>query len=174
MRRVLLPLLLVLALPVAPAQANTCAGADTAPNSANLQQIRSATLCLLNEHRRARGLAPLRNNDRLQTAASRFSLLMVRQRFFDHTAPDGTTFDQRIESAGYGGFSALAENIAWGAGTESSPEEIVSGWMQSSGHRRNILDRRLHEIGIGIAARAPLDTNGQRGATYTTDFGSRR
>jgi uncharacterized protein YkwD len=45
--------------------------------------------------------------------------------------------------------------------------------MHSSGHRRNILDRDLREIGIGIAPGAPLDVGGQRAATYTTDFGRR-
>jgi uncharacterized protein YkwD len=98
---------------------------------------------------------------------------MVRQRFFDHVSPDGTTFDQRVKAAGYVSFQTLAENIAWGSGQRATPARIVNGWMHSSGHRRNILDRGLHEIGIGIVPGAPLDVRGQRAATYTTDFGRR-
>jgi uncharacterized protein YkwD len=116
----------------------------------------------------------LRHNARLQTAAVRFSRQMVRERFFDHTAPDGTTFDERIAAAGYVGFRSLAENIAWGSGSEATPAEIVDGWMHSSGHRRNILQPTLREIGIGIAVGAPTDIGGQPAATYTTDFGRRR
>jgi uncharacterized protein YkwD len=174
MRRALLPLLLALAIPAAPAQAARCAGANALPTAANAKQVRGATLCLLNQHRRAHGLAPLRSNARLQAAATRYAGQMVRQRFFDHTAPDGTTFDQRIRAAGYVSFQTLAENIAWGAGRQATPARIVDGWMHSSGHRRNILDRDLHEIGIGIAPGAPQDIRGQPAATYTTDFGRRR
>jgi uncharacterized protein YkwD len=168
-----LPLLFALAIPAAPAQAAGCRGADALPSAANAKQIRGATLCLLNRQRRARGLAPLRSNSRLQVAATRYSRQMVRQRFFDHTAPDGTTFDQRVRAAGYVRFQTLAENIAWGSGLQATPARIVNGWMHSSGHRRNILDGALREIGIGIATGAPLDVGGQRAATYTTDFGRR-
>jgi uncharacterized protein YkwD len=177
MRRALLPVLLVLlvlAIPTAPAQAATCAGADTMPTHATLKKARSATLCLLNQERRAHGLPALRINTRLRRAATGFSHEMVRDGFFDHTAPDGKTFDERIVSAGYREYRALAENIAWGSGRQATPAEIVDGWMHSSGHRRNILDRDLRDIGIGIATGAPQDIGGQRAATYTTDFGRRR
>jgi uncharacterized protein YkwD len=174
MRRALLPILLTLALPAVPAHAATCTGADAMPTAANAKQVRNATLCLLNHHRRAHRLTPLRHNARLQTAAVRFSRQMVRERFFDHTAPDGTTFDERIAAAGYVGFRSLAENIAWGSGSEATPAEIVDGWMHSSGHRRNILQPTLREIGIGIAVGAPTDIGGQPAATYSTVFGRRR
>jgi uncharacterized protein YkwD len=173
MRRLFLPLLFALAIPAAPAQAVGCAGANELPSAANAKQVRGATLCLLNRQRRVRGLAPLRSNSRLQVAATRYSRQMVRQRFFDHTAPDGTTFDQRVRAAGYVSFQTLAENIAWGSGLHATPARIVNGWMHSSGHRRNILDGALREIGIGIAPGAPLDVGGQSAATYTTDFGRR-
>jgi uncharacterized protein YkwD len=177
MRRVLLALLFAFAVPAIaalPARAAGCANADVTPTADNLTEVRSATVCLLNKHRRAKGLHPLRNNSRLQAAATRFSQRMVRERFFDHTAPDGTTFDQRIEAAGYGAFVALAENIAWGSGTRATPTQIVTGWMRSSGHRRNILDASLREIGVGVVPGAPQDAVGGVAGTYTTDFGSRR
>jgi uncharacterized protein YkwD len=173
MRRALLPFLFALLIPAAPAQAAPCPGAHTMPTAANAKKARSATLCLLNRQRRARGLTALRSNRRLETAATRYSRRMVRQRFFDHTAPDGTTVEQRVSAVGYGGFRALAENIAWGSGPQATPARIVNGWMHSPGHRRNILDDTLREIGIGIAQGAPQDTGGQQAATYTTDFGRR-
>lgn len=174
MRRVLPLFLFAVAIPVAPAKAAPCAGADTVPTAGNLDQVRTATLCLLNHQRRSQGLAPLRSHGQLQRAASTFSRQMVRDRFFDHTAPDGTTFDKRIEAAGYRRFRELAENIAWGSGGRATAAQIVQGWMHSSGHRRNILDAKLHDIGIGIAPGAPQNIDGQRAATYTTDFGRRR
>ena len=174
MRRVLPLFLFAVAIPVAPAKAATCAGANAMPSASNLSQVRKATLCLLNQQRRSQGLAPLRSHGTLQRAASSFSRQMVRDRFFDHTAPDGTTFDRRIVAAGYRRFSELAENIAWGSGGRATAAQIVEGWMHSTGHRRNILDGKLHDIGIGIAPGAPQNIGGQPAATYTTDFGRRR
>jgi uncharacterized protein YkwD len=173
MRRALPLLVLGFAVHAAPAQAAGCAGARAVPSAHNVAKIRSATLCLLNQQRHARGLPSLRGNAKLQRAAHGFSARMVRERFFDHTAPDGTTFDQRIAAAGYSRFRALAENIAWGSGAQSTPLRIVDIWMHSPGHRRNILDGTLRDIGIGVVPGAPLDTGGQSAATYTTDFGRR-
>jgi uncharacterized protein YkwD len=174
MRRAILLSLLALVVSAAPAHGASCAGADAMPSAATAPTVRSATLCLLNQQRRAKNLAPLRSNIRLQSAATRFSVQMVRQQFFDHTAPDGTTFDKRIVAAGYSSFAALAENIAWGSGPQATPAQIVNSWMHSPGHRRNILDATLRDIGIGIVSGAPQDTGTQRAATYTTDFGRRR
>jgi uncharacterized protein YkwD len=173
-RGLMLSLLVALALPAAPAAGATCAGANTIPAASNLARVRSATLCLLNQQRRAHHLPPLRRNVALQRAATAFSRQMARERFFDHTAPDGTTFAQRIQAAGYANYSALAENIAWGSGSHATPAQIVDGWMHSPGHRRNILDGNLLEIGVGTPAVTPQDASGQPAAIYTTDFGRRR
>jgi uncharacterized protein YkwD len=95
---------------------------------------------------------------------------MVTRRYFEHG-----NFVARIMNARYvrpGGSWALAENIAWGTGYLATPAQIVRGWMNSSGHRANILNGRFRDIGVGIALGAP--TGGRRardGATYTTDFG---
>ncbi|HWC25664.1 MAG TPA: CAP domain-containing protein, partial [Solirubrobacteraceae bacterium] len=68
---------------------------------------------------------------------------------------------------------SLGENIAWGSGERATPQEIVRAWMRSPGHRRNILERRFRNIGIGVATGAPGDVSGRPAATYTTDFGQR-
>lgn len=175
--RPLLALLAVLALPVAPASAADCAGADALPTAHNTERIRSATRCLLNEERGDRSLRALAADDRLTSAAQRYSRLMVRESFFGHVSPGGSTMLSRIRS-GTGYLSrassyALGENIAWGSGRLATPRQTVTAWMRSSGHRANILDRRFRQIGIGVAFGAPRDVGGAPAATYTTDFGSR-
>jgi len=69
---------------------------------------------------------------------------MALQNFFSHTGKDGSSLASRISATGYQ-FSAAAENIAAGP---STPEQVVSSWMNSSGHRANILNPNLKEIGI--------------------------
>jgi uncharacterized protein YkwD len=69
---------------------------------------------------------------------------------------------------------SLGENLSWGSGTSSTPQAIVAAWMQSPGHRANLLSPCFRDVGVGIATGAPaqLDT-GTVGATYVTDFGRR-
>jgi uncharacterized protein YkwD len=98
---------------------------------------------------------------------------MVRLGFFAHVSPSGSSFIQRIVSAGYGRWTRLAENLGWGAGLRATPEGIVQAWMASPPHRHNLLDRRLRQIGVGIALGAPAITSEQApAATYTADFGA--
>ena len=164
-------LVAVLAL-AAPAMA--CPNQDVAPAAGSLAKARKATLCLLNAERRAHGLAAVRGNRRLRRAAARHSRAMVRERFFEHTSPGGSTMAGRVSAAGYARWTALGENIAWGTAALATPAAIVRGWMHSPGHRANILRAQFREIGIGIAHGAPLALlPGEHGATYTTDFGTR-
>ncbi len=169
---------IALALP-ASASAASCSNTDVVPSAANIASVKSATLCLLNRERRSRGLSKLSSNRELAKAAQRFSAAMVRQRFFDHVSPTGSTLASRVR----GGTSylrgrvrswSLGENIAWGSGDLASPQQIVRSWMNSPGHRRNILDRRFRHIGLGVATGAPDDVQGEPAATYTTNFGFRR
>jgi uncharacterized protein YkwD len=177
--RALVPLFLTwaaLAMP-AIAPAATCAGADLMPASENAAILRDATLCLLNAERAKRGLAPLTHNAQLGKAATNYSRAMVRERFFDHVSPGGSTLLSRVRRGtqylrGARSYS-LGENIAWGSGEYATPQETVKGWMESTGHRVNILNRRFRHIGIGVAIGAPEDDQGMPAATYTTDFGGR-
>jgi uncharacterized protein YkwD len=132
-----------------------------------------ATLCVLNAERARHDLAPLKLNRRLSKAARRHSRAMARKHFFSHTSPSGATFVDRIRRAGYlAGASSwsIGENIAYGSGSQGAPRAIGTAWMNSPGHRANILSRSFRAIGIGIAAGTPF---GGGGATYTTDFGRR-
>ncbi len=147
------------------------------PAPDNSATLRSATLCLVNEQRAKRGLAQLTANSQLGKAAQRYSQAMVRESFFDHVSPGGSTLLSRVRrGTAYlrGARSyALGENIAWGSGDYATPKETVEGWMESQGHRDNILNRRYRHIGVGIAIGAPEDTGGMPAATYTTDFGQK-
>ena len=109
--------------------------------------------------------------------AERYSRQMVRHGFFDHVGHDGSTLLSRVKSAtSYltraAGWS-LGENLYWGSGRLSTPAESVKAWIESPGHRRNMLNRRFRDIGIGIALGAPENVESSPSATYTTQFGRR-
>ena len=104
-------------------------------------------LRLTNIERANHGLTPLIWSDVLATAAFYHSLDMAENNFLGHTSSDGTTFVQRVERAGYTRFTMLAENAAFGL---STPEAVVAGWMNSPGHRENILTARLVYLGVGF------------------------
>jgi uncharacterized protein YkwD len=153
-----------------------CANATSAPTNANVAAIRASVLCLINEQRTRRGLAPLADNAQLTTAAQGHSDDMVARRYFSHTSADGRTFATRIKASGYlTGYRSysIAENIAWGTGTRGTPQQIVSAWMSSAGHRANILNASLRDSGIGVNPGVPVSGYGA-GGTYTQDFAQRR
>jgi uncharacterized protein YkwD len=145
--------------------------ATAQPSPANVDQVERTVLCLVNRERTSRGLKRLRASGKLATAAARHSQDMVRRGYFDHVSPNGGTMQTRIKQTGW--FSgnrafAFAENIAWGSGELGSAQSIVESWMNSTGHRHNILNRQYTELGVGVALGTPKD---YEGATYTTDFG---
>ncbi len=103
---------------------------------------------LTNLEREKAGLPPLKENPLLAQAAQAHAEAMAAGDFFDHSNPHtGTTPADRITAAGYH-WSVVAENIGSGA---ASPAEVMQNWMGSSGHRANILNPRVREIGVGYA-----------------------
>jgi uncharacterized protein YkwD len=153
-----------------------CANADVAPAPGNLAEVRAAVLCLHNGERAARGLPSLTENAKLRVAAEGHSQDMVAAQYFAHESPGGADMVDRILRAGYARNQAwsLGENLAWGSGRLATAAEIQRAWMNSPGHKANILRRQFREIGIGIAVGTPVAASGQDGATYTADFGVRR
>ncbi|MGB4868393.1 MAG: CAP domain-containing protein [Candidatus Promineifilaceae bacterium] len=103
---------------------------------------------LVNQERWTNGqLPPLKGNALLDAAAETHSSNMAVRNFFAHCDLDTKTSPwDRMATAGYTGWNYAAENIAIGYGT---PAEVMNGWMNSSGHRANILSTNLREIGIG-------------------------
>ncbi len=102
---------------------------------------------LVNQERAAAGCPAVTADSRLAAAARAHSTDMAAGGYVDHTSPDGTDFATRISNAGYR-WSAAAENIAMG---QQSPDEVMRAWMNSDGHRRNILNCGLRQLGVGLA-----------------------
>jgi uncharacterized protein YkwD len=166
----------VLALAGAPAaSAASCGSASAQPGEVSRAAMASSTICLLNAERTQRGLHPLKVNRRLARAATGHAGDMVRRGYFSHDSLSGASFVDRIRRTGYlSGRRAwfVGENLAWGSGDRSSPSAIVHGWMNSPGHRANILQRRFRQIGLGLVMGAPGGAPSPA-ATYATDFGVR-
>jgi uncharacterized protein YkwD len=159
----------------APAGASAaCADTDVLPSVETLPAVATATVCLLNEERAARGLDPVQENDALTKASLAYSRRLVAESFFAHEAPDGTDVVDRLTATGYirpGSAWEVGENLAWAQGVLASPRNIVDAWMESPGHKANVLTRAYREIGIGIVLGTPIA--GPDGSTFTTNFGRR-
>jgi uncharacterized protein YkwD len=159
------------------AASDRCACADAMPGQTAVEDLRAATLCLMNAERAARGLGRLQAESQLRRVAASYARQMVRGQFFDHTSPAGSTMLARIRSTSYlrdVTSWSVGENLAWGSGNLATPRAMVRAWMQSADHRANLLDRHFADVGIGVAPGAPVALDpGELGGTYVTDFGRR-
>lgn len=115
---------------------------------------------LTNEERREAGCGEVTTDERLRTAARAHSEDMAAHDYFDHTGRDGRSPFDRMRDAGYP--DPAGENIALGYRT---PADVVAGWMDSDGHRRNILTCSHRAIGVGLAY------DGAGRPYWTQDFG---
>ena len=176
--RVHIPLLLTAAIALggAPsASASTvCASADAVPFAISTAKLASAASCLVNQERARHHLPSLRLNRRLTRAATGHAGDMVSRDYFSHDTSGGGSFVDRILKTGYtsrNAFPSLGEDLAWGSGALGSARSIVDAWMQSPGHRANILNRKFRDMGMGVSLGTP-DGDSTAGATYALDFGS--
>jgi uncharacterized protein YkwD len=161
----------------AQASSGDCQYENTMPRSSTtLRRAESATLCLLNRERRARGLHALTRSGTLDTSSRQYAGSMVRQRFFAHVSPGGGTLVQRIRrQSSYLDRARryfVGENLAWGAGPRATPRQTMASWMDSPSHRANILNPRFRHLGVGLTTGSPRKTS-LRSATYVTHFGQR-
>jgi uncharacterized protein YkwD len=138
------------------------------PTAGSTQRHARAVRCELNQERLSHGLRTLRHDESLALAARRFSGAMVRQRFFDHVSPDGSTLGTRLSAAGFRMAGGAGETIGWGSGAQARPAAIVAAWMASPPHRAIILDGRFDVVGLGVAPGSPVGAGGS--ATVTADF----
>ncbi|MEV4576529.1 CAP domain-containing protein [Nonomuraea jabiensis] len=122
--------------------------------------LEKAVVRLTNAERAKGGCDPLKHDARLRRAAFGHSADMAKNDYFDHDSQDGRDMADRIRATGFTG-STLAENIAMGQRTAA---EVVKGWMNSDGHRRNIMNCSYTLIGVGAAK----DAQGQ--LYWTQDF----
>lgn len=113
-----------------------------------VRSFESEVVRLVNEERTKRGLSPLRENWQLSRVARFKSQDMRDNRYFSHNSPTYGTPFQMIKSFGIS-YRAAGENIARG---QRTPAAVVAGWMNSAGHRANILSAAFTEIGVGYVA----------------------
>lgn len=157
------------------AAAAQCAESDTTPTEGNLDAMAQSVLCLVNAERADQGLGALTQNGQLDQAAQGMANEMVEKVFFSHETPDGRNLADRVEPTGYlpnNDDWVLGENLAWGSGALSTPRAIVNGWMNSEGHRKNILDGSYKEVGLGTKMGSP-SPSAKGGTVYVHNFGAR-
>jgi uncharacterized protein YkwD len=105
-----------------------------------------SALASINAIRAKAGCAPLKVNRALMAAAKLHARNMAEQDFFGHTGKDGRGFASRIRAQGYR-YGLAAENIAAG---QPTVERAVKAWLESPGHRRNIVNCRFRDTGIAM------------------------
>ena len=101
---------------------------------------------IVNQERVRAGQSELRFDPALAEAAQRHAVDMAEQDYFSHSSLDGRTFSDRVGEATYDGFPT-GENIAFG---QRDADSVMVSWMNSSGHRNNILSPNSNEIGVGL------------------------
>ena len=172
----------VLALAVAlTLLASFAAGATAAPQPvrtlAAADVLETQVLAELNKVRRQHGLVPLRLSKQLSAAADSHSRSMGTYGFFSHDSRDGSEFWKRVQRfygpRGYATWS-VGENLLWSSG-DLAAATAVKLWMESPGHRKNILTARWREIGLSAVSvgSAPGVFGGHDVVIVTTDFGVR-
>lgn len=114
-------------------------------NSVSSNSDYQKVLELVNKARKEEGANPLILNNELVIASFNHSEDMLNQDYFSHSGKNGSSFSERARNANYDG-SPMGENIAKG---QRSPESVVNTWLTSSGHRRNMLNPKATEMGIG-------------------------
>jgi uncharacterized protein YkwD len=134
--------------------------ATSAPASTDaVAAARAAILSLVNAQRASAGCHPLTASSSLDALAQAFSQDMAARGFFDHTDPDGRTPWDRAKARGITNLGG--ENIARG---QATAQAVMDAWMNSSGHRANILNCDYKTLGVGIHY-------GAGGPWWTQDFG---
>ena len=159
-----------------PASASSCPSTATQVIGLSQSQMEGSIACLINEERAAYGLSPVAPNEALRQAALSHSNEMVAQGYFEHTSPAGVTFVDRIEATGYTRRARVwevGENLVWGTGPLSTPQSLVTSWMNSPPHRENLLRARFREIGIAAVVGTPRSPVEATGVTVSSEYGYR-
>ncbi|WP_030213697.1 sigma-70 family RNA polymerase sigma factor [Streptomyces bikiniensis] len=124
--------------------------------------VEEQVIALVNAERAKEGCGAVTGNSLLARAAQGHSDDMAARDFFDHTNPDGAGPGERVTATGYG-WSTYGENIAMG---QRTAEQVMEAWMNSPGHRANILNCSFKELGVGLHT-------GDGGPYWTQVFGAR-
>lgn len=129
--------------------------AAIAAETGDLDRLRERALSLVNQARDEAGLQPLEAGAALNEAALAHARDMLQRNFYSHVSPDGETARERYLAAGGGRWRLVAENIAHCRGCGMPPtvetvDTLHDLWMESPGHRENILRRGLDRFGFGL------------------------
>jgi uncharacterized protein YkwD len=162
----------VLGLPSTEAPMSPPAGSSPTPQTSTTTKappangrsmpMEEAVVRLVNEARSKAGCQPLAVDARLATAARAHSMDMAVHNYFSHTTPQGVTVGTRVTNSGYR-WSLVGENIAEG---QRDANAVMRAWLNSPGHRANILNCRFRNIGVGLAFGA------RHTPVWTQDFGT--
>jgi len=158
------------------ASASDCGPTGTQVTGLSQPQMESSIACLINVQRTSSGLQPVSPNGELRQAALSHSNEMISQSYFEHTSPAGVTFEDRIERTGYMRNARswlVGENLVWGTGQLSTPQAVVTAWMNSPPHRENLLRPTFREIGIAAIRGTPQGQSDPTGATVSSEYGYR-
>jgi uncharacterized protein YkwD len=149
-------------MPAAPVLANATdvvlEGTSSSKPSASSMSVAKEVVAIMNAARAKAGCGPLKINTKLMAAAKTHATNMAEKNFFGHANRDGSKFSKRVKKQGYK-YRMVAENIA--AGQKSAREAAIS-WLNSPGHRKNILNCKLKDTGVAVAYQAddgPIDGN---------------
>jgi uncharacterized protein YkwD len=140
------------------------AGSAQAARPLHLSRAERTLLTAINSARATAGVPPLRATGSLTSAAAWQSSVLAGAGYLDHTSPDGSTLIDRLTRARWHG-STAGEDLA----VAPSPSDAVSMWMQSPGHRANLLSPSFRTVGLGLVRGA---WQGRAALYVTADFGS--
>lgn len=143
------------------------AGVVEAVSPVEVSSIEERVFQTINQVREENNLEPLSYRKDLSVIARSHSSDMASRDYFSHISPDGENLQKRISRGGITDWTRLAENIASNQGFSDPASIAVKGWLESPGHRHNILDKNLTETGIGVAIDA-------RGKVYLTQLFAKR
>lgn len=131
-------------------------------------RVRREMIASVNAARKKAGLGPVTGSSRLDKAAQRHAEDMLARGYFAHKSPAGTTVRERAQAAGYN-WRTIGENIAYG---QTSVPEVMETWLNSPGHRKNILTASFAELGVGLAMGRGAD--GKYQIYWVQNFGTPR
>src|SRR4051794_5246489 len=153
-----------------------CPDQTASPDTVSVAQFARAVACLVNYERHKHGLRSLRLNTGLHNAAYGHAADMRSRDYFAHDSPGGSTPKSRAFRSHYlpgDGRWRVGEDLAWGRDGGGSARALVSAWMHSPIHRREILTRSYRDMGVGIARGSPRGADEPDEVTVDAAFGHR-
>jgi len=122
---------------------------SVAVQSPSIAAMETAVQQQINKIRTSNNLKPLQSNQKLAQVAREYSRKMARENFFSHTSPQGDTPSQRVRTGGIF-YIVVGENLFKSTNAPHPVPLAVEGWMDSPGHRENILRPEYRETGVGV------------------------